>query len=136
MPELILDPDYWRRRMETAPPSEPHHAIFRCPLDRWLRIEAKHREILSRVLDIDERILDAGCGWGRLIDLLPTPGRFLYRGIDLSPTFVERAEQLHPGYSFVVGDLRRVHEQWGWEGLFTTAVRPTHKTHYHKFDKE
>ena len=113
MPELVLDPDYWRRRMETAPPSEPHHAIFKCPLDRWLRIEAKHRGILARVLKPSDSILDVGCGWGRLLTLLPPWYAGQYSGFDLAPTFIERARGAYPNKIWHVRDARDLSDYFG-----------------------
>jgi hypothetical protein len=63
-PEPIWDATYWRRRLELAQAGHLHHSVFRCPLDRWLAIEAKHREILARTINPTDSILDAGCGWG------------------------------------------------------------------------
>ena len=48
MSELILDPGYWRKRLDDATnKGEIHQAVFRCPLDRWRRIEAKHKTVFS-----------------------------------------------------------------------------------------
>lgn len=134
MSEDILNPDYWRERLAKAPPGERHHAVFRCPLDRWQRIEAKHREILAAMMDPSDWVLDAGCGWGRLLNLMPAEwlaaggGGHRYVGIDVSPDFIAEARRSWPDLEqrFVVGDLRSLPEDWkdpiGGECRFDWAV--------------
>ena len=91
MSEPILSPEYWRQRLETA--QHEHHAIFKCPLEKWRAIEAKHREILLKTIKPLDTILDAGCGWGRLLTLLPSNYRGFYKGLDISPDFIELAQK-------------------------------------------
>lgn len=103
-PEPIFDPAYWRERLHSA--REQHHAIFRCSKDNWLRIEAKHREILKRYISVEESVFDVGCGWGRLLTLMPSEWKGNYLGVDISPDFIELAEKFHPNHDFGCFDLR------------------------------
>lgn len=50
------------------------------------------------------RILDAGCGPGRLGGYLATVGHDVV-GVDVDPTLIAAAEQDHPGPRWIVGDL-------------------------------
>jgi len=50
------------------------------------------------------RILDAGCGPGRLGGYLATAGHDVV-GVDVDPALIEAAEQDHPGPCWLVGDL-------------------------------
>jgi SAM-dependent methyltransferase len=50
------------------------------------------------------RILDAGCGAGRLGGYLATVGHEVV-GVDVDPVLIEAAEQDHPGPRWLVGDL-------------------------------
>jgi len=50
------------------------------------------------------RILDAGCGSGRLGAVLATAGHHVV-GVDVDPTLIEAAEHDHPGPQWLVGDL-------------------------------
>lgn len=103
MSQNILDPMYWKCRLDEVEASgKPlHHAIFVCTLERWNRIAAVHRRILYQLVNSGDRILDAGCGWGRLLQLLPEEwidsGHVSdrYYGIDLSPDFIDFARRLH-----------------------------------------
>ncbi|MBU2025919.1 MAG: class I SAM-dependent methyltransferase [Patescibacteria group bacterium] len=47
----------------------------------------------------NDKLLDFGCGNGRLIDLLKHPQKN-YLGIDISHQLVKIARKLHPGYKF------------------------------------
>ena len=50
------------------------------------------------------RILDAGCGPGRLGGYLAAAGHDVV-GVDVDPVLIEAAEQDHPGPRWLVGDL-------------------------------
>lgn len=50
------------------------------------------------------RILDAGCGPGRLGGYLATVGHHVV-GVDVDPALIAAAEQDHPGPQWLVGDL-------------------------------
>ncbi|OIJ63885.1 class I SAM-dependent methyltransferase [Streptomyces mangrovisoli] len=50
----------------------------------------------------DARILDYGCGYGRLMAELSDHGFSDLSGVDLSPTLVERGRRLRPDLSFAV----------------------------------
>lgn len=106
MTEPVNDPVYWQTRLATA--QERHHAIFRCHLDRWLEIEAKHKKILADVVWNTASVLDAGCAWGRLLDLMPKTWTGDYLGVDLSPDFIDLARKEHSNKMFRVGDLRMI----------------------------
>jgi cyclopropane fatty-acyl-phospholipid synthase-like methyltransferase len=105
LPDPILNPEFWSKRLDEARHTELHHALFKCPRDRWERIEAKHREILKEKIGDGESVLDAGCAWGRLLTLLPPGWRGRYLGIDLSPEFVTMARLNNPGRAFVCGEM-------------------------------
>ena len=50
------------------------------------------------------RILDAGCGSGRLAGALAKAGHDVV-GVDVDPALIDAAEQDHPGPQWLVGDL-------------------------------
>jgi SAM-dependent methyltransferase len=102
--EPIFDPSYWCRRLDHA--RELHHAVFRCPLPVWQRIEDHHRSILRDLVADGESVLDAGCGYGRLLSLMPSSWYGDYLGVDLSPDLVAQAQKTYPVRKFGVRDLR------------------------------
>jgi SAM-dependent methyltransferase len=67
---------------------------------------------LLQVVDTAEpfTLLDYGCGYGALLDVLDTDAVSAYTGFDIAPEMLERARQLHPSACFVADEpsLRRV----------------------------
>lgn len=94
--EDVLNPHYWSDRYNkyfNVHPSFSHHSIFRCPLDQWLMIQAKHTDILRDMIgDHRGSILDVGCGYGRMFPMLLRAGfRGTYVGVDLGVEFIHEA---------------------------------------------
>ncbi len=109
MTEPIDNPKYWKERLSKAKETgQLHHSIFRCPLERWQQIEARHRRILAEKVKDSDSILDCGCGYGRLLTLMPVAWHGLYFGVDVSPDFVALARERHPCKLFFVGDLKAI----------------------------
>lgn len=91
--EDVLNPTYWRERIEDARKTQFHHSIFKCDIKRWRAIEEKHKEILKKLISPTDNILDVGCGYGRLLELLPSDYQGFYHGVDLSPEFIKEANK-------------------------------------------
>ena len=78
--------------------------------ERWRRLEAAGKDILgeARLLDAmaerGARILDAGCGSGRLGGHLARAGHDVV-GVDLDPHLIEVARAEYPGARWEVGNL-------------------------------
>ena len=78
--------------------------------ERWRRLEAAGKDILgeARLLDAmaerGARILDAGCGSGRLGGHLARAGHDVV-GVDLDPHLIDVARAEHPGARWEVGNL-------------------------------
>lgn len=107
MAEQIFDPNYWEERLRLADPRQIHHAIFRCSLPRWEAIEEAHRKLLEENFGgTNLSIIDLGCGWGRLLNLLPGSWNGRYLGVDLSPAFINKGREAFPTKEFLEGDLR------------------------------
>ena len=124
MPEPVDDPEYWRRRLEDGRHRELHLSIFRCPLVQWRRIEERHRRILAGLIGPRDSVLDCGCGYGRLLTLMPPGWEGGYVGVDLSPDMVLLARETH-NRLFMVSDLRdlsAVHVRSDWAVM--VSVRP------------
>lgn len=128
MTEPILDPTYWKRRLAQAG-TMVHHSIFKCSLDTWLAIECRHQEILQKYIAPTTSVLDCGCGYGRLLTLLPNDWHGTYHGIDISPDFVDVARSTYPGRVFHVGDLQdlwflRHNGQGKFDWAVLISIRP------------
>ena len=128
-PEPILDKAYWQERLVKAKETALHHSVFRCSVDTWQRIEARHREILAETISDHESVLDAGCGYGRLLGLMPGRWRGRYLGVDLSPDFIALAEQTWicgPNRMFLCGDVRKLGFilEKEWDIAVLISIRP------------
>ncbi len=104
----VYNLEYWRQRIITAPDNSLYHSVYRCPISWWRRITYRHRCILERTVKHYDRVLDAGCGYGRLIDLMPKHWSGDYLGVDLSPDFINLARKSYPKHSFIVGNLSKL----------------------------
>ncbi|WPF67156.1 MULTISPECIES: class I SAM-dependent methyltransferase [unclassified Corynebacterium] len=86
----------------------PHHSEEYAA--RWRRIAASGKDIFGEARLIDAlvprqaRILDAGCGTGRIGGWLSRRGHRV-DGIDLDPVLIEHARQDYPEATWEVGDL-------------------------------
>ncbi|WP_313814004.1 class I SAM-dependent methyltransferase [Glutamicibacter sp.] len=77
---------------------------------RWRTLEAEGHDIYGEARMVDamaergSRILDAGCGTGRIGGWLAGIGHSVV-GVDLDPHLIEVAQQEHPSARWVVGNL-------------------------------
>lgn len=65
-------------------------------------------DLIARLADAvpaGGRILDAGCGTGRMVGHLASLGHYAVEGVDLSPGMVALARASHPAAGFTVADL-------------------------------
>lgn len=68
------------------------------------KIAAADFQWAANQIGTDDEIFDAGCGNGRLLDYLSNDfGQYL--GFDQSEHLISLAQQRHPNYQFLVGDL-------------------------------
>ncbi|WP_433824935.1 class I SAM-dependent methyltransferase [Actinoplanes sp. CA-015351] len=79
-------------------------------IDRFREMAARGDDLAGEARMIDAmvprgaRILDAGCGTGRVGGRLAASGHTV-TGVDLDPELIEEARRNHPGVRWQVGDL-------------------------------
>lgn len=120
----VCEPSFWKERLENA--TRPHHSIFLCTQDVWNKIEAKHTEILARIIEPWASVIDCGCGYGDILDLMPSSWIGPYLGVDISPHLLMKAlttPHRQPG-AFLQADLRELSKK----------VRGYGRTEVYKFD--
>lgn len=84
---------------------ERHRLMFNGSRDQFDNIERRQVDAL-RVIRPRQSVIDVGCGYGRMLDLLAAQRwRGKYIGFDVSPDLVEIARRWWPDYTFVVADL-------------------------------
>ncbi len=91
--------------------TDPGHSQWYVERFRTLAREGTDLEGEARLVDAmaerGSRVLDAGCGTGRLSGALHRRGHVVV-GVDADPELVAAAEADHPGPTYVVADLSRL----------------------------
>ena len=100
----MTEPSAWTRMTEQDP---GHSAAY---LQRFRTMAANGTDLAGEARLVDamvprrSRILDAGCGPGRVGGHLFSVGHHVV-GVDVDPVLVAAAEEDHPGPRWIVGDL-------------------------------
>lgn len=100
----MSDTNRWLELIE----KNPDHSTWYVERFRTMEAEGKDLDGEARLVDAmvprGARILDAGCGPGRVGYALARVGHEVV-GVDLDPVLIAAAEQDHPGPTWLVGDL-------------------------------
>ncbi|WP_433561517.1 class I SAM-dependent methyltransferase [Nocardia sp. CA-151230] len=97
-------PSQW----EELTAADPAHSTWY--VERFRRLAAEGADIVGEarmidaMLDRGSRVLDAGCGPGRVGGYLHEAGHVVV-GVDVDPVLIAAAEHDHPGPTWIVGDL-------------------------------
>jgi SAM-dependent methyltransferase len=100
----VSEENVWLRKIAENPDHSRWYA------QRWRDIAASGADIAGEARLVDAamprgaRILDAGCGTGRVGGHLAAAGHDVV-GVDIDPALIAVARQEHPGSRWLVGDL-------------------------------
>ncbi len=119
----VCSPEFWDNRIKASADKPDHYSVFECSTDLWESIGASHRKILGGIVKHNTSILDIGCAYGRLLDLLPSCWKGDYLGIDVSPEFINKARVNHPNYEFILGDARHENMLRIFDIAILTSIR-------------
>lgn len=116
MSSPVDSPEFWRQRIIEAETKYggKRFSVYLTNKDDWKHIESAHKAIMERLGLPQARVLDAGCGYGRLSEDLVA-----YTGVDISPDFIAIAKERYPNKEFFVADLRSLPFK---DGLYDWAV--------------
>ena len=105
MPEPCESPDYWTERvvLTLARRWELHRMVIDTPVGDWEAIQAHTAKVLKELLKPGERVLDVGCSYGALLNMLPDGVEYV--GVDYCPAMLCLARELSPNADFILGDL-------------------------------
>lgn len=94
--------EFWKQRLALAKKQgHLHYSVYLANDSLWQKIYSIHREILDKEVPKGSKVLDIGCGYGRMAPLFSN-----YTGVDFSPDFINEAKSLFPDKSFVCADLK------------------------------
>ncbi|OMC26225.1 class I SAM-dependent methyltransferase [Mycobacterium colombiense] len=100
----MVEQSYWMQKVA----ADPGHSQWY--IERFRAMARAGDDLAGEARFVDAmaprgaRILDAGCGPGRLGGYLATVGHRVV-GVDVDPALIEAAEQDYPGPRWLVGDL-------------------------------
>jgi len=100
----MTEPSAWVRITQQDP---NHSAAY---IRRWKDLAAQGMDLLGEARLVDamlgrsSRVLDAGCGQGRIGGHLSSVGHDVV-GVDVDPVLIAEAEKMHPAARWLVGDL-------------------------------
>lgn len=110
----VLDPLFWKERVDNLTKKDDiHKSVYDVTKYTWEKIELEHSEILETILPVryypdgniePYKILDCGCGYGALLDVLPN--HVDYTGVDISPDLINLANTRYPNNKFIRYDIR------------------------------
>ena len=99
--------EFWKQRIDDSKMTgDIRHSVFRAPEQEWQRVCEDHKKIIETFVPQNADVLDAGCAYGRGIDLLPKDWSGRYVGIDQSQDFINLAESKYPDYEFYCENLK------------------------------
>ena len=95
---------FWKDRLERAKKlGELQYSVYEMERSKWNGLAEIHKTIVRRHVKPGDRVLDAGCGYGRASEWVEN-----YVGVDFSPDFIEEARALYPDKVFIQADLREL----------------------------
>lgn len=101
---LMVEQSLWMQKVA----ADPGHSQWY--IERFREMARAGNDLAGEARFVDamasrgSRILDAGCGPGRVAGLLSAAGHDVV-GVDVDPELIEAAEHDHPGPRYLVGDL-------------------------------
>jgi SAM-dependent methyltransferase len=102
--DRVVEPSAWARMSSRDP---GHSAAY---VERFRTLAAQGMDLAGEARLVDamlprgSRVLDAGCGPGRVGAFLAAAGHTVV-GVDADPVLIAAAEADHPGPRWIVGDL-------------------------------
>lgn len=99
----VSEIDFWKERIRDA--KREQDSVYICNDRLWKEILEGHSKIIKRIIKDSAKVLDAGCGYGRMSELFNPKN---YTGVDFSPDFIEIAKKKYPNNKFEVQDLTKL----------------------------
>jgi len=104
MPKLnkpIDKEEFWKERIDNA--AREHYSVYVTSEFDWKYIYTTHKAIIEEHIPQGVKVLDAGCGYGRMSMLFDN-----YTGVDFSPDFIREANKKYAGKKFIQANLKEL----------------------------
>ena len=112
--------EFWRDRIIDAKKREDRLSVYHAPKELWQEIEVNHAKNIKLLIKDTDKVLDAGCGYGRLSEVIKN-----YVGVDFSQDFIDWAREKYPNSIFRKANLKRLPFK---DGKFDWAICASIKT--------
>lgn len=93
--------DFWKERIDNAKKTEDRLSVYVTTRKDWQVIEENHKKNIELLIKDTDKVLDAGCGYGRLSEVIKN-----YTGVDFSSDFINWAREKYPDKTFIQGNLK------------------------------
>lgn len=105
-PDDINNEEYWAYRLKEAEQADNlQYTVYLANKTLWQNIFDAHKKIIEELIPKDAKVLDTGCGYGRMSELFT---KEQYTGVDFAPALIEKAQSLYPDKTFVVSKLEEL----------------------------
>lgn len=114
-------PEFYGKRIEEYKNHKRtlHHVIYVSPSREWKIVQENTQSILTDYLPNGGLLLDVGCGYGAVCEVLPD--NVVYLGVEICLPLYELAQELHPGRVFNKRDVRTGFSEYA-DGYFDVAL--------------
>lgn len=130
------DLNFWKQRIKETGSVESGMAVG----FHWPVIDSVHKEYIKEYIEPGAKILDAGCGYGRISAWFEDEQ---YTGVDFLEEFIEEARKRHPNKKFVLSNLDKLpfkDKEFDWAILISVRVvirsDPNGEEKWKKVEKE
>ncbi len=108
-------PKFWGQRVKKMLENQRplHTCSYDTTMQDWVRIQRHSAGLIKDLFEPGESILDAGCGYGALIEVIEwVRYNLVYAGVDFCPEMIHLAKLIYPkrAESFMVGDIREMRD--------------------------
>ena len=102
MKNLYDNQEFWVNRVQMAKSTnKPNNAVWE---GDWSRIVSNRKAVINSLIKPNEKILDAGCGYGWLSQEIPNP----YVGVDQTVALIDYGRELYPNTELVLSKLQKL----------------------------
>ncbi len=96
-------PNFWRDRILKLGGSDVHKILYDVTKQEWDTIQNLTKKIIAENLKEGEILLDVGCGYGAVCEVLGPTVKYL--GVDVSQDMLKLARKRNPNREFLEADV-------------------------------